>query len=156
MELVFKVFLVLHIAAGTAGLITGPISMMVQKGGKNHILIGLIFYYAMIVVSFSSFVLAVLHNIPFLFAVGVFTAYLNLTGRRFMKQMQIGKPNQTGNFEKTIAVFTGIAGIYFLCYGIYLLMHKATFGLVFLGFSFGISSFLLRDYNLIIKKEVLA
>jgi len=48
----------------------------------------------MIVVTLSSFVLATLHDFPFLFAVGVFTAYLTLTGRRFMTQIQRGKPNQ--------------------------------------------------------------
>ena len=154
MESVFKVFLVLHVAAGTTGLITGPLSMMVQKGGKNHILIGLIFYYAMLVVSLSSFVLAVIHNIPFLFAVGVFTAYLNLTGRRFMTQMQRGKPNQTGNYEKIVAILTGISGLYFLSYGIYILSKGGTFGLVFLAFSFGITRFLITDYNLIVKKNV--
>ena len=154
MESVFKIFLILHIVAGTTGLITGPISMLVQKGSRVHILSGLIFYYAMIIVSTSSFVLASLHNIPFLFAVGVFTAYLTLTGRRFMTQMQRGKPNQTGNYEIVIAVLTGIAGLYFLSYGIYLLVHQYIFGLVFLGFSVGITLFLLTDYKHIVLKNV--
>mgnify|MGYP000241027414 CR=1 FL=1 len=66
----------------------------------------------MIVVTLSSFVLATLHDIPFLFAVGVFTAYLTLTGRRFMTQIQRGKPNQKLRYEIIIAVLTIIAGLY--------------------------------------------
>ncbi len=154
MESIFKVFLVLHIIAGTTGLISGPISMLAQKGSRTHVIAGLIFYYAMIVVASSSFVLAIIHDIPFLFAIGVFTAYLTLTGRRFMTQMQLGKPNQTGNYEIIIALFTDIAGLYFLSYGIYLLVHQVTFGLVFLGFSIGITRFLITDYKLIVLKNV--
>ncbi len=152
MDSLFKVFLILHISAGTTGLITGPISMLVQKGSKAHILSGLIFYFAMIVVALSSFVLAVLHNIPFLFAVGVFTLYLTLTGRRFMTQMQRGLANKSGNYEKIIAIFTGLAGLYFLTYGGYVLYHGSQFGFVFLAFAFSITRFLVTDYRLITGK----
>lgn len=57
----FKVFLTLHILAGTVGLIIGPIAMYSQKRKGLHTKAGLIYFYLMAFVCASATVLGVLH-----------------------------------------------------------------------------------------------
>ena len=76
MIIAFKIFLIIHIAGGSAGLITGLINIIQNKGGKRHKLIGRVFYFSMLMAGFSSLVLSCLHPNHFLFMVGLFTFYM--------------------------------------------------------------------------------
>ena len=152
--MLFKLFLYLHIAAGSLSLILGPVALMVKKGGVAHVRSGLVFYYSMLVVAGCSFVLAVLHPSPFLFAVGVFSGYLNLTGRRYLTQKQAGLANQAGVFERVLAGLMLVFSFYLLVMGVKSLAFSNGFGIVFLLFG-GISLGLVwSDYQVIGKRGV--
>ena len=156
---IFNIFLALHVAAGATGLLTGMLSLSVQKGGSTHTKSGIVFYFAMLTVAATSFVLAALHyaqgpeKSSFLFAVGVFTGYMTLTGRRYLTQKQKGLTHQTDNFEKILAVVMLVFSLYFLYIGITLLLQQAYFGLVFLFFAQTTLRMVWADYQVIQQKN---
>ncbi|MEL6537108.1 MAG: hypothetical protein AAFQ98_16925, partial [Bacteroidota bacterium] len=73
METIITIFLILHIAAGFIALGTGLSAILVRKGSKPHNRSGLVYFWAMVVVAISAFVLSGLKNNSFLFMVGLFT-----------------------------------------------------------------------------------
>lgn len=154
METIFKILLFAHVAAGAVALVAGPVALSVKKGGPTHVKIGLAFYYAMLVVAASSLVMAVMHPNPFLFAVGVFSGYMNLTGRRYLTQKQRGLANQAGNFERIVAGLMLLACVYLVVYGGYLLLHQIWFGTVFVFFGLISTGMLRDDYKVIAGREV--
>jgi hypothetical protein len=156
----FNIFLILHVAAGATGLLTGLGSLLVQKGGANHVKSGIVFYFAMLTVAASSFALSVIHyeiqpeKSQFLFAVGVFTGYMTLTGRRYLTQKQKGLANQTDNFEKIIAGIMLLFSLYFLYIAVLLLLKQAYFGWVYLFFGQGTLRMVWSDYQVIRQKNI--
>jgi uncharacterized membrane protein len=83
MEL-FTLLLYIHIAGGMTSLIVGFYVIMARKGDKNHRLVGLVFFYSMLISALISLPMALMHPNPFLFVVGVFTAYLLVTGQAYL------------------------------------------------------------------------
>lgn len=122
METLFTVLLILHITAGTISLIAGPLSMINRKGGKQHRLTGKIFFYAMMLVSGTAVTMAALpgHHSPFLLIIGVFSAYLVISGYRVLNLKGLAKgqkpPLQDWGISLVMAafaayfIFTGITG----------------------------------------------
>lgn len=84
MEQTIKTLIYIHAFFGGLGLITGMISIFVQKGGFNHKRTGKIFSYSMIISSLISLFVARMpsHENLFLFLIGIFTIYLILAGNR--------------------------------------------------------------------------
>ena len=91
MEAFFKTILALHIAGGTAGLVFSILAMAVAKGGRAHRLLGLAFFWGMVGAGASSIALAVMHPNPFLGAIGIFSLYLSLSGRRALAWRRLDK-----------------------------------------------------------------
>mgnify|MGYP001552243653 FL=1 len=85
METLHTLALILHIIAGFTALLTGTAILFIRKGGSVHRRAGLVFFIALIVVSFSAFILSVIHPSPFLFMIGAFTLYQGLSGYRAVK-----------------------------------------------------------------------
>jgi uncharacterized membrane protein len=59
--MLFTIFLILHIAAGTIGLVIGPFAMYFPKRKGLHTKLGRIYFYAMSLVCISAFGLSILH-----------------------------------------------------------------------------------------------
>lgn len=156
----FSTILAFHILAGVTGLLTGIVSLSVQKGGSIHTKSGIVFYFAMLTVAVSSLLLAFLHyeqgpdRSQFLAAVGVFTGYMTLTGRRYLTQKQKGLANQTDNFEKILAVIIFMVALYFMYIAVVLLLKSVYFGLVYLFFGQGILRMAWADYQVIQQKNI--
>ncbi len=74
----FTILIILHVAGGTIGLISGTIAAAVVKGKKAHLINGKIFFYSMLVTAVSALIISNLpgHHNTFLFAVGGFTLYI--------------------------------------------------------------------------------
>ncbi|HWW43289.1 hypothetical protein [Pedobacter sp.] len=134
MDVLFKVFLILHIVAGTIGLISGTINIIGKKGGKIHRIAGRFFLYGMLTVSLSAFVLSVLHPNYFLFIVGVFTLYMVSSGTRYLHLKKMSKGQKPGKIDWLLTYFMLTFGVLFLLFGIYHLIHKNSFGAVFIVF----------------------
>jgi uncharacterized membrane protein len=140
---IFRFILALHILGGSVGLISGTIVLILKKGDKIHKKIGSIFFWAMNLAGLCSFVLAVMHPNNFLFVVGIFTLYMNLTARSYLK---FKRKNAVINFRDAIpTIGMVIAAFFFVIDGIKIL-SKDTFGWVLLSFAFISLRFVLADY----------
>ena len=71
-----QLLLPIHIAAGGLAIVLGAVALVVKKGGTIHRRSGLLFVYAMLVMSFSASILALRNGLPDgNLAVGLMTAY---------------------------------------------------------------------------------
>ena len=86
MEMLNKVALYAHIAAGFTALIVGLIPMFSEKGGKTHRLAGKIFTICMLVVSFSAVWLVMFKGSSlFLFFIAILTFQSIYFGNRLVQ-----------------------------------------------------------------------
>ena len=71
--------LMLHIAGGMVGMLSGTAALIFRKGSLLHILAGRVFVGAMLTLGASASCLAILKNDPNNFAGGIMTFYLIMT-----------------------------------------------------------------------------
>jgi uncharacterized membrane protein len=133
---IYQFFLFLHIVAGTLGLISGTINSSRKKGDYYHRLIGKIFFYSMLVVGTSSFVLSILRFNHFLFIVGVFTLYMVATGQRYLYLKELRNSQQPKWIDWGLTGFMFVFGWAFIGFGSWNLFQKTTFGIVYLVFGY--------------------
>ncbi len=144
---IFKLFLVIHIIAGTIGLIAGTVNIIRKKGDKPHRLVGNLFFYNMLAVAVSAFVLSIIHSNYFLFIVGVFTFYMVASGQRYLfLKIVLGKPKPQ-IIDWAIALFMLLFGLAFIVFGILNLIKSNSFAIVFFVFGFIGLRFVWADYN---------
>src|SRR5580692_6707777 len=72
--------LVLHIIAGTLGMLSGFAAMAIRKGSRRHSIVGDVFVISMLALASSGTYLAVLKSQPGNILGGTFTFYLVVTG----------------------------------------------------------------------------
>jgi uncharacterized membrane protein len=141
---IFQALLYLHIAGGIISLILGLVIILLQKGDKRHKLLGNIYFYSMLGSACIAIPMTYLHPNLFLFIVSVFTIYMLVTGKRYLK-IKSGEHVQTFDW-----IMTGIMaafGLAFLSYGLYLLLKGVTFGVVLLVFGAVSELFVYADYK---------
>ena len=148
MELIFKTLLLAHVLTGGAGLFTGSLVMMLNKGTKNHFMLGKIFIISMVVSSIVGFAMSILHPNLFLLIVAVFTLYLLGTGQRFLSLKKLGQGQKPAQIDYLLTYSMLLFGLGFVFYGIYLLVNGNGFGSVLL--VFGLISLLMtyKDFKL--------
>jgi len=134
MDIVFKIFLALHITGGALGLITGTINLIRRKGDKVHRRLGKVFMYSMLTAGFSSLVLSVMHPNYFLFMIGVFTLYMIATGKRYINLKLSGGTQKADRLDWAITIVMLAAAILFIGIGIKLIVKPNFFGTVFIVF----------------------
>lgn len=88
MKTALLVLLIIHILSGLTALIAGGISMFTQKGGKRHKKSGMVYFYAMISVGATAFVISIFKDIYFLLMISVFALYMTVTGYRSLLFMR--------------------------------------------------------------------
>ncbi len=108
----FNLFLLLHIIAGTVGLVIGPISMYSQKRKGLHTQVGAVYFYAMTLVCLSAVALAILHweqSWWFVF-VAAFSFFFAWKGKRAVKNRKVGwiKSHISGMLGSYIAMTTAL------------------------------------------------
>ncbi len=86
-ETITLIMIIIHATFGTAALLGGGVALVVQKGGTWHKRGGKLFFGAMVSSVALSLVIAIMpgHVNPFLFAVGIFSAYFVLGGMRVLQ-----------------------------------------------------------------------
>jgi len=92
MELLYKIALTLHVTAGFTALSTGTWALLVKKGGKAHKIVGIIFFYAMIIVALTAVGIAIPKNQTFLLMIAIFAFFQSYFGYRSTKNRNL-KPN---------------------------------------------------------------
>ena len=89
MENLHPIALLAHIISGIATLGVGSLLMILKKGDKLHQKLGMVFFYAMLLVTITSIYLSWFRNIPFLFFIGIFVFYQNYSGYRSIKNKSL-------------------------------------------------------------------
>lgn len=151
--MLFQTLLILHITAGTIGLVSGTIATAVIKGKKAHLINGQIFFYSMLVTALCALVMSNLqqhHNI-FLFAVGGFTFYMITTGYRIIWLKRALKKATFPIAVIDYALFAfGIGfGIFLVILSLISLMQGEMFGWVPLTFGLICMNYARMDYSLL-------
>lgn len=148
MEQGITIFIIIHAAFGGIAFIAGFISMIAKKGLNLHRKSGLVFFYSMVISAISAMLIAVLpnHESPFLFAVGVFSLYFVLVGKRALR-FKFKNPNLA--FDKLIAVIMIITGVLMILLPIIMYQKLNIILLVF-----GVVGILSAIKNLIIYKDL--
>ncbi len=157
MNLLFSFLLGMHIAGGTAGLISGSIAASVKKGNAVHRISGKVFFIGMLAASVSALIISWLpdhHNI-FLFAVGGFTFYMITTGYRivFLKRAVKENTRPFKAIDYLLSLFGLCFGIVLLVMGINSVIGGNTFGIVPAVFGLICINYARMDYLLISGKE---
>ena len=91
METIFTILLIIHIIAGSIGLLTGTINIIKKKGDKAHKNVGKFFFYSMLINGFAGLIMSLIHRNDFLLIVAVFSIYMVATGQRFLSLKQLNK-----------------------------------------------------------------
>ena len=148
MELAFKTLLFFHVIFGGSGLFTGTLVMIMNKGDKNHFLLGKIFTISMILSSIAGLILSILHRNLFLLIIAVFTLYLVGTGQRFLKLKKLAVGQKPEKIDYILTFTMLVFGIGFVLYGLTILFSSSNFGWVL--FAFGSISLLMArsDFRL--------
>ncbi len=110
MELISKITLFIHIAAGFTSLVTGAISILTQKGGKAHRSAGKIYYWAMSLVALTAVIISVYKGITFLFLIALFSYYMTFTGYRTLKFKKISE-NPIGKIDWIMLFLSTLTGV---------------------------------------------
>ena len=147
MESIFKVFLVLHIAGGTLGILAGTFIMFSKKGDKLHKTIGKIFAYSMLGAGFCSLILASIHRNDFLFAIGIFTIFMSGTGWRYIYLKKIADGQKPIWIDWLLFGFMILFGILLIGMGIYSVIQSKYFGIVSAGFGYVGIKMAMKDYK---------
>lgn len=140
----FNFLLIIHIILGGTGLLLGTLVMFLKKGDKRHKFIGNIYFYAMLGTGIFAMVLAYLNLNQFLFITAVFTIYMILTGKRYLKKKKISDVTQ---LDWLLTITMLVFGIAFIGLGTNGIMKNNYFGFVLVVFG-GLSLlFVYLDYR---------
>lgn len=134
METIFTILLIIHIIAGSIGLLTGTINIIKKKGDKAHKNVGKFFFYSMLINGFAGFIMSLIHRNDFLLIVAVFSIYMVATGQRFLSLKQLHKEQKPKAIDWILTYTMLVFAFLFIIYGSYLLINKVNFGIVLLVF----------------------
>ena len=124
-----RVFLALHIAAGTLALIVVPVVMAVHKGGRIHRRLGLVYVYAMFLVGATALIVGPFFKDYFLLLIAVFSSYLTFSGWRVLaRKYPARQPAQLPDWAAAIIALGAGAGMVVI--GIGQRGHLGTFSTV--------------------------
>lgn len=112
----------LHIVLGTLALGSGSVAIVTRKGARLHRRAGIIYVACMIGVAITALVLATMRPNPFLFAVGIFSAAMALSGWLPAR----GDNPQLG---KVIGITSFVAAVLLLCVGVWWVISGELFGI---------------------------
>lgn len=142
--------ILLHIIGGLIGLASGAIALSTCKGGKLHRKSGMIFVYAMLVMSASGAVLAVLRAERISIIAGLLTFYLVTTALLTVRRRAQGF-DWAGTAALVFALIIGLLSIAFAIQGL-----SSNDGLTPMGFIFGTVALLAAfgDARLLLTRNI--
>jgi uncharacterized membrane protein len=146
MEQALRIILLIHVAFGFTSLASGIAAMVFRKGSKQHNQSGKIFYWSMLGIGVTAFLVAIPKANMFLLMVGGFSTYMTLTGFRMLQWRRSKTPTYLP--KDRIYLFVGlltliIPALYFTSMG---WSRIGGFSLVFGVFGCILISMLLGDF----------
>ncbi len=131
MEEVLRIFLIVHISAGTIALIAGPLAMLTKKGGRQHRAWGNVYSYGMCIVFVTAVYLSVFKEIPFLLMIAFFSFYLVVSGYRALSYKKLHKGQRVAIGDWIFSVASFLFSLALVGWGIYkILVAGDAFGVV--------------------------
>ena len=114
MERAIQILIYTHAGFGGIAILAGLVSIIAKKGLTIHKKSGLVFYFTMLSSAVTALIVSLLpnHESPFLFAVGVFTLYFILTGKRALRFKHKGLSLRTDQWISRIMIVTGLLMIF--------------------------------------------
>jgi uncharacterized membrane protein len=86
-----KIFLSIHIAAGTSSFLLAPVALATAKGGKQHKRCGKVYLWSMGVVAATALPMAFFFPVRFLALVAVFSFYFAFSGYRVLRLKELAR-----------------------------------------------------------------
>ncbi|MEL7833425.1 hypothetical protein [Fodinibius sp. Rm-B-1B1-1] len=105
------IFLVIHIIAGFAALVTGFIAITTQKGKGWHIYSGRLYFWSMIIVAITAIILSAVRPNLFLLFISLFSFYLTWSGYRAIRWKNNPLPGIAHIFDRLLVPLFFAAGI---------------------------------------------
>lgn len=140
----FKILLAIHIVCGGASLLLGAYILAVKKGSRRHRLFGSVYFYAMLLAAIMALLMSCIHPNYFLFIIGVLTAYLLLSGRRYIHKKAGQGPSI---YDWSLTVIILLFGLALILLGVYNIIGSNLFGIVFVVFGSGAIFFAYQDWQ---------
>ena len=101
-----RLFLLVHVSAGTGGLVFAPIALATAKGGKQHRRWGMVYLWCMGIVAATAIPMALFRPILFLALVAVFSFYAAFSGYRVLKLKNLARGGNAEAVDWTAAIVT--------------------------------------------------
>ena len=140
---VFKILLIIHIVSGGASLLLGLLLLLLPKGDKRHRFIGKIYFFSMLTAALIALPMSYMHSNYFLFIIAVFTSFMLVTGKRYLKKKALEDVKPIDWILTAIMLVFGAA---FIGFGFYNIIRANYFGIVLMVFG-GISMlYVYQDY----------
>jgi uncharacterized membrane protein len=130
MERFLTIMLLIHIIGGMTALLTGLVSMLTRKGGKNHKLSGKLYFGGMSTVFLTAIPLSIGHNKPFLLMVAFFSYYMVVRGYRILQLKKLWQEQKIPLLDWAIMTISGIFMLGLLGWGIMKYASGNSFGIV--------------------------
>ena len=107
MDLLVKILIIIHASFGGLALFVGIIVLSAKKGLKVHRASGLIFFYSMMIAAFTALFISCMpkHENPFLFAIGIFSIYFILIGKRAIRYKVPNASSKIDQLISTLMIF---------------------------------------------------
>lgn len=141
----------IHATLGAIALLTGSLAMIFKKGSKQHKASGLIFYRSLGLGATLAILISLIpsHYSPFMFAIGIFTLYLILSG---YKALRFKKKVESLLYDKIVSISMLITSVGMILIP---LLTNGSFNIVLTVFG-GIGLFsAIRDFRLYKNPEQL-
>lgn len=151
----YAYILAVHIAGGFSALLAGAILLSIQKGTPAHKKWGLIYYYGMAIVFFTTISMCTLRpenrNLWFLTAVAISSFYQAYTGRRRLRT----RPSSTASTTDLLfLMLISVSALACAAAGIWFLTAEATFiGALFLFFALISAQAAVEDIRLFFTRK---
>ncbi|HTF71986.1 MAG TPA: hypothetical protein VK638_55895 [Edaphobacter sp.] len=101
-----KVFLAIHIAAGTMSFLLAPVALATAKGGRQHKRWGKVYLWSMGAVAATAVPMAFFFPVRFLALVAVFSFYLAFAGYRVLRLKDLSRGGDAKPIDWTAGVVT--------------------------------------------------
>jgi uncharacterized membrane protein len=86
-----KIFLAIHITAGTMSFLLAPVALATAKGGKQHKRWGMVYLWSMGIVAGTAVPMAFFFPVRFLALVAVFSFYFAFSGYRVLRLKELAR-----------------------------------------------------------------
>jgi uncharacterized membrane protein len=122
-ELLVRLLLFVHVAAGVTALISATATLFTRMGAQAHRTIGMTYVWSMFVITVTAIPVTFLRPSVFLFVISVFSGYMALIGYRR------GRRNDTVNhIDRTAARIMLATAVLMIGYGLLMVISAAPLG----------------------------